>query len=378
MFLNLDQLGKQLDKEEFQEIGSFDAFRVLMTQFQTFINFRYYFNNDEGLMIRKESILERAKHKREKDRMMQSKKRKDNSIKAFDVGLVVTESNETESKRHVLSSRSGNDTHTDDAYINSVNDKQPMVEVQMFAEHNILANEQQHSEQSAFVYDTYLLEKVDRNTTLESTDISHMGGETDQNTDVKKYQDHADSLIVQLNCKLVENADLKAQIQEKVFANVALKNKLIKLTGNSVDTKFAKPTILGKPVLQPPRNQSVFRQPNVFKSERTNFSKPRFASQVDVNNVLSKPVTPHYLPKVKESAPAKPYHVNARSSSRNSQKEPYGSNDMAHNYYLEEAKKKTPDQKRNLKPREMPSAKTHHTPNACTPKLRSNNQTSRN
>nr|GEW98494.1 reverse transcriptase domain-containing protein [Tanacetum cinerariifolium] len=76
----------------------------------------------------RELILERAKHKREKDRrvddrMMQSKKRKDNSSKAFDVGLVVTESNETESQRHVLSSRSGNDTHTDDADINSMNDK---------------------------------------------------------------------------------------------------------------------------------------------------------------------------------------------------------------------------------------------------------------
>nr|GFC17296.1 hypothetical protein [Tanacetum cinerariifolium] len=158
MFLNLDQLGKQLEKEEYQEIGSFDAFRVLMTQFQTFINFRYYFNDDEGLMIRKyfiaytkidvplfhatliqhmeslrESILERAMHKREKDkrmsdRMMQSKERKDNSSKALDVGLVVAESNETESERHVLSSRSRNDTHTDDADINSVNDKQPMAE----------------------------------------------------------------------------------------------------------------------------------------------------------------------------------------------------------------------------------------------------------
>nr|GFB95252.1 hypothetical protein [Tanacetum cinerariifolium] len=177
MFLNLDQLGKQLDKEEFQEIGSFDAFRVLMTQFQTFINFGYYFDNDEGLMIRKNfiaytktdvplfhatliqhmeslrvSILERAKHKREKDRrlndrMMQSKKREDNSSKAFDVGLVVTKSNETESERHVLSSRSGNDTHTNDADINSVNDKQPMAEVQLSAEliyllmnNNILSN----------------------------------------------------------------------------------------------------------------------------------------------------------------------------------------------------------------------------------------------
>nr|GEU52235.1 hypothetical protein [Tanacetum cinerariifolium] len=208
-----------------------------------------------------------------------------------------------------------------------------MAEVQLSAEHNIPANEQQHSEQSESVYDTYLLEKVDRNTTPESTDMSHRGREIDQNADAKK----------------------------------SLKNELRKFKGNSVDTKFAKTSILGKPVLQPPRNQSVVRQLTAFKSKRPNFSKPRFASQVDVNNVLSKSVTPHYLPKVRESAPLKPHHVNAPSSSRNSKKESYGSNDMAHHYYLEEAKKNTPDQKRNLKPREMPSAKTHHTPNACTP-----------
>nr|GFD05233.1 hypothetical protein [Tanacetum cinerariifolium] len=53
-----------------------------------------------------------------------------------------------ESERHVLSSRSGNDTHTDDADINSVNDKQPMAE-------------------------------VDRNTTPELTDMSHRGGKID-------------------------------------------------------------------------------------------------------------------------------------------------------------------------------------------------------
>ncbi|GKB18910.1 integrase, catalytic region, zinc finger, CCHC-type containing protein [Tanacetum coccineum] len=161
--------------------------------------------------------------------------------------------------------------------------------------------------------------------------------------------DHADSLIVQLNCKSVENTNLKAQIQEFFFANVALKNDLRKLKGNSMDTKFAKPSILGKPVLQPPKNQSVVRQLNAFKSERPNFSKPRFASQVDVNNVLSKPVTQHYLPKGRESAFAKPNHVIASSSSRNSSKDMprFSSNDMVHNHYLEEARKKTQEKYRN-------------------------------
>nr|GEY99976.1 hypothetical protein [Tanacetum cinerariifolium] len=80
-----------------------------MTQFQTFINFQYYFDDFDGTMIYKyfqahtrteirqvrdtmiqhmeslrESIQERAKHKREFDRMMQSKERKDNSSKALD------------------------------------------------------------------------------------------------------------------------------------------------------------------------------------------------------------------------------------------------------------------------------------------------------
>ncbi|GJR95905.1 hypothetical protein Tco_0268079 [Tanacetum coccineum] len=134
--------------------------------------------------------------------------------------------------------------------------------------------------------------------------------------------------------------DLKTQIQEKVFANAGLKNKLRKLKGNTVDTKFVKASIMGKPPLQPSRNHSVVRQPNAFKSERPRISKPKFASQVDVKYNLPKPVTPHYFPNFRESAPAKPHHVNAPSSSRNCQKESYGSNDMAYNHFLVKPKEK--------------------------------------
>nr|GEW63089.1 hypothetical protein [Tanacetum cinerariifolium] len=102
-----------------------------------------------------------------------------------------------------------------------------------------------------------------------------------------------------------------------------------------MDTKFAKPSILGKPILQPHKNQSVVRQPNAFKSERSNSSKPQFASQVDVITFFQNH-TPHYLPKVREYVLAKFYHVIAHGSSRNSQEESYGSDDIAHNHYLEE------------------------------------------
>ncbi|GJV41372.1 hypothetical protein Tco_1419812, partial [Tanacetum coccineum] len=138
---------------------------------------------------------------------------------------------------------------------------------------------------------------------------------------------------------LANNVDLKARIQDKVFAIATLKNDLRKLKGNSVDTKFDKTSVLGKPVLQSSRNQSVVRQPNTFKSERPQMSKQRFASQVDVNNNLSKPVTQHYLPKRRESDFAKPNHIIASSESRNSSKNMprFSSNDMVHNHYLDEA-----------------------------------------
>ncbi|GJS43583.1 hypothetical protein Tco_0568626 [Tanacetum coccineum] len=191
-------------------------------------------------------------------------------------------------------------------------------------------------------------------------------------------KDHNDSLIAQVNSKTIENADLKAQIQEKVFANASLKNKLRKLKGNSVDTKFSKPSILGKPVLQPLKNQSIVRQPNTFQSERPNFFKPWFTSQVDVNNDLPKPVTPHYLPKVQESVLAKPHHLIAPGSSRNSQEESYGSNDTTHHSFIEEARKKIQERNKNSKTSVMPSAKLQNTANSSKPKHRDNNQTTRN
>ncbi|GJX35093.1 hypothetical protein Tco_0246650 [Tanacetum coccineum] len=166
---------------------------------------------------------------------------------------------------------------------------------------------------------------------------------------------------------LKENETLKKHYKElkKGFAITALKNELRKLTGNSVNTKFAKSSILGKPVLQPHKNQSVVRQPTAFKSERPRISKPRFTSQVDVNNDLPKPVTTHYLPKERESAFAKLHHMIAPSSSR------YSSNDMAHNHYLEEAKKKTQESRRNSRPSVMPSARSQSTANGSKPKPRS-------
>ncbi|GJZ09668.1 hypothetical protein Tco_0543951 [Tanacetum coccineum] len=56
-------------------------------------------------------------------------------------------------------------------------------------------------------------------------------------------KEQCNSLISQINAKSVENSDLNAQLQEKVFAIAALKNELRKLKGNNVvDTAVSKPS----------------------------------------------------------------------------------------------------------------------------------------
>ncbi|GJR35497.1 hypothetical protein Tco_1211181 [Tanacetum coccineum] len=108
-------------------------------------------------------------------------------------------------------------------------------------------------------------------------------------------------------------------------------------------------------------------------------SKPWSASQVDVNHNLSRPITQHYLPKRSESAFSKPNHMIASSSSRNSSKNlpRFSLNNMVHNHYLEEARKKTQERDRNSKTSVMPSARFQRTPDDSKPKPRSTNHSTR-
>nr|GEV52895.1 retrovirus-related Pol polyprotein from transposon TNT 1-94 [Tanacetum cinerariifolium] len=164
------------------------------------------------------------------ERQMQLNEGKVDSSKALDIGLVVIKSSRTEADKQDISSRSRN-----------------------YIMHAVDLDIRPHAEQSKPIYDTYLLEKVDSNTTPDSTNMCHRGGDIDQ--DAEQYQ--------------------------------------------------------------------------------------------------------------------------VKSSSRNSSKELYGSNDMAHKYYLYVAKKKTQDKNTNLKPSVMHTTSIQSTNNGRKPKLRSNNQTSR-
>ncbi|GJW48077.1 hypothetical protein Tco_0079723 [Tanacetum coccineum] len=312
MFLYMDQLQKQLDNEEFQEIGSMSAFKGIQTLFQ-----------DVHSRIRQDT-----------------------------------------------SSRSGNDAHVNDAYIRPIYNEEPMAEVQT-TDDNVSATGQQHTEQPEFnnegkvdhnaeqchdirplpakLTDNMTTKLSDQsleseNVCLKNTvaqfqkDFSRMEahcvnlelkhqnqvlkeGQQGQFLNIKSnkakvkhdidvietinielehkvakllkenetlkrhYKEMFDSIkttkaknIEHTTSLIANNYKFKAQIKEKGFAVAALKNELRKLTGNSVNTKFAKPSILGKPVLQPHRNQFVVRQLTAFKSERPKISKERFAS----------------------------------------------------------------------------------------------------
>ncbi|GJS70206.1 retrovirus-related pol polyprotein from transposon TNT 1-94 [Tanacetum coccineum] len=65
----------------------------------------------------------------------------------------------------------------------------------------------------------------------------------------------------------------------------------------------------------------------------------------------------------------------SRKSSKNMPR--FSSNDMVHNHYLDEARKKTQERDRNSKTSVMPSARFQSTTDGSKPKPRSNNQTSR-
>nr|GEY38221.1 hypothetical protein [Tanacetum cinerariifolium] len=129
---------------------------------------------------------------------MQSKEGNVDSSKALDASLVVTE------------------------YIKPVNNQVPFAEVQLTAQHNVLANEQQHFVQSKSSYDTHPLEKVDRNTTLYLTNMCHKGGKIDHNAEK-----------CQVSCPLLDpssdNMTTEFSNQSLESENISLKKTVVQL-----------------------------------------------------------------------------------------------------------------------------------------------------
>ncbi|GJU63689.1 putative ribonuclease H-like domain-containing protein [Tanacetum coccineum] len=151
-----------------------------------------------------------------------------------------TKSSEIESEVQDESNRSGNDTDTNDADIRHIYNEEPMTET--------------YKDLYDFIKETRVQTK-----------------------------DHNDYLIEQVNKKSIKNADLKAQLQEKVFAIAALKNELRKLTEDSVDSKYSSHDMVHNHYLEKAKKKTQERDINsktsVIPSARlqstANGSKPK-------------------------------------------------------------------------------------------------------
>ncbi|GJZ02665.1 hypothetical protein Tco_0520626 [Tanacetum coccineum] len=384
MLLHLDQLEKQLGKEEFQEIGSMDAFKALKRQFQLLISFQYNFDYFDDLMIRKyflaytrtevqqfrntliqhmesvkKSIVEREKHKqvydsRMNDRKMQPKEKKklqtqevqSNTVHELKVDSVVME-NTCSRKENGTSETASSKTVKESSFDSATKDVHAIKykmskakEICMTHEGKVDSSEDldvslivtecsgtksdEHiTRSSSGTYITHVVDAdirpVDSNTTPDSTNMCHRRGEIDQ--DAEQYQ--AKSPLLK-----VDFLKMNDMVEKEVYNE--LSNRFLQLEKHCIS--------------------------------------------LEISMQQKEEITPHYLPKVREYVLAKPHHVIAPGSSRNSQEEPYGSNDMAHNHYLEEAKKKTQKRNRNSKPSVMHTTSLPNTTNGSKPNPRSNNQ----
>ncbi|GKC03715.1 hypothetical protein Tco_0995325 [Tanacetum coccineum] len=127
MLLNVDQLQKQLDKDEFQEDGSMTAFWVVNNQFQKFIDSKFTLDYDNV----QESKIDTGK--------------------AVDDDLVVKKSSGIESELQDDNSMSWNDTDANDVDIRPIYDEEPMAKAQLTTECNIFAIGQQHTKQPEII-----------------------------------------------------------------------------------------------------------------------------------------------------------------------------------------------------------------------------------
>ncbi|GKC72424.1 hypothetical protein Tco_1118307, partial [Tanacetum coccineum] len=372
MLLNLDQLEKQLDKDEFQGDRSMTAFCVINKQFQKFIDWQYFLDYDSemteeyfakytGFIVKqfrdkliqhmenvKKFVAERARHQRQferrvNNRQMQTQESKIDTGsaldvdpgKALDASLVVTECSGTKSDKHDTSNSSRTYlTHAVDADIRPVDDQVPFAEdaEQYQAKIPLLKAELVKSKE--------MIEKE----TMEAHCV---------NMELK-YQNQAlkDGQHGQILNETSNKIKIKKEIEVLETINIKLEHSVAKLLAENEKL-----------------NKENEHLKQTYKELYDSIKKTRVQNKDNS--------TPHYLPKVREYVLAKPYHVISPGSSRNSQEESYGSNDMAHNHYLEEARKKTQERNRNSKPSVMHTTSLQNTTNRSKQKPKSNNQTSR-
>ncbi|GJU66586.1 hypothetical protein Tco_1252845 [Tanacetum coccineum] len=194
---NIDTLETQLTKETLYESNCQTAFRVLKTPFEKIFTF---------VLIKSSSLDGTYSQKGFKAYTgMEPQAFKERILANFD--FIQKSRNECNDKS----------TSRDDTDIRPSYDIKPMAEVAYTAEYNVFAVETQHSKQLENTNDTSLMEKVDSNTTPDSSDMCNNELKDDQNAD-----DHEDErvvladLIANLKCDIDEKKDSKA-IKERKY-----------------------------------------------------------------------------------------------------------------------------------------------------------------
>ncbi|GJR22588.1 hypothetical protein Tco_0971115 [Tanacetum coccineum] len=186
MFHNLDQLRLQLERENLHGVNAKTCLQASDPQFKEFLASKGI-NPVQAWM---DSLLYSNRQSLtsvENINCIQQIRDCNSDAKAVEYVICVKQlmlgwlsqkaSSGTKPDKQNTSSSSGSyTTQAVDADIGPVHDDEPFAEVQLTALHNILDNEQQHTEQSEPNYDTHLLETIDSNTTPTSTNLCHRGG----------------------------------------------------------------------------------------------------------------------------------------------------------------------------------------------------------
>nr|GEV14325.1 integrase, catalytic region, zinc finger, CCHC-type, peptidase aspartic, catalytic [Tanacetum cinerariifolium] len=189
-------------------------------------------------------------------------------------------------------------------------DFKPVKQVQNDARYNVFANGLQHSEQSAPVSNTCLVEMDDSNVIPDSPDMCEddiQNGQNDvesndERTEFEKYTAFNDRTIdyekLKQHEQYVKIQDSKAQLQDKNIAISELKKLIKKGKGKSVDTKFDKPSVVRQPNAQQIPKPSVLCKLAPFSNslKRIYFPKTKSVPKANVSEGLSKPVTAQTLP----------------------------------------------------------------------------------
>ncbi|GKB34395.1 hypothetical protein Tco_0879337, partial [Tanacetum coccineum] len=195
MFLNVDQLEKQLDNKEFQEIGSMASFKVLEIQFQMFINSQIYLN-DEYIVMTRNYFLEytRLDILEFCDTLIQNMDYVKKSIEKIALHKMSNDTALGQNHKSMIQAADQGISHVNDADIRPIYNEEPMAEVQT-TDDNVSATGQQHTEQPEF----------------------NNEGKVDQNAE----QCHD---IRPLPAKLTDNMTTKLSDQSLESENVCLKN----------------------------------------------------------------------------------------------------------------------------------------------------------